>query len=180
MEESASLIRAYQPQVVPGLLQTERYVRAITAASFPSDKEEDSERKVALRLARQDLLNRPAPPEYLVVIEETVLRLPIGGPDVMRGQIEHLIEMAGQPRVTIQVLPFSAGWHPAMYGMFNICGFPDDTMPDVVYSEGLTSAYYLNKPEETAKYSEALNQMTAQAATSDQTLTILRQILKEY
>ena len=180
LEEAASLICAYQPQVVPGLLQTERYVRAITAASFPSDKEHDSERKVALRLARQDLLNRAAPPEYLVVIEETVLRRPIGGPDVMRGQIEHLIEMAGQPRVTIQVLPFSAGWHPAMYGMFNIYRFPDDAMPDVVYSEGLTSAYYLNKPEETAKYSEALDQMTAQAATPDQTVTILRQILKEY
>jgi hypothetical protein len=180
LEESASQIRVYQPQVVPGLLQTERYVRAITAASFPSDKEQDSERKVALRLARQDLLNRAAPPEYLVVIEETVLRRPIGGPDVMRGQIRHLIDMAGQPRVTIQVLPFSAGWHPAMYGMFNIYRFPDDAMPDVVYSEGLTSAYYLNKPEETAKYSEALAQMTAQAATPDQTVTILRQILKEY
>jgi transcriptional regulator with XRE-family HTH domain len=180
LEESASLIRAYQPQVVPGLLQTEKYVRAITAASFPSDKEEDSERKVALRLARQDLLNRPAPPEYLVVIEETVLRRPIGGPNVMRGQIGHLIEMAGRPSVTVQVLPFSAGWHPAMYGMFNIYRFPEDPMPEVVYSEGLTSAYYLNKPDETAKYTEALDQMTAQAATPDQTITILRQILKEY
>ena len=79
LEESASLIRAYQPQVVPGLLQTEAYVRAITAASFPSEKEDDSERRVALRLARQDLLNRPAPPEYWVVLEETVLRRPIGG-----------------------------------------------------------------------------------------------------
>ena len=180
LEESASLIRAYQPQVVPGLLQTEKYVRAITAASFPSDKEEDSERKVALRLARQDLLNRPAPPEYLVVIEETVLRRPIGGPDVMRGQIGHLVEMAGRPSVTVQVLPFSVGWHPAMYGMFNIYRFPDDAMPEVVYSEGLTSAYYLNKPDETAKYTEALDRMTAQAATPDQTITILRQILKEY
>jgi transcriptional regulator with XRE-family HTH domain len=180
LEESASLIRAYQPQVVPGLLQTERYVRAITAASFPSDKEEDFERKVALRLARQDLLNRPAPPEYLVVIEETVLRRPIGGPDVMRGQIGHLIEIAERPSVTIQVLPFSAGWHPAMYGMFNIYRFPEDAMPEVVYSESLTGAYYLNKPDETAKYSDALDQMTAQAATPDQTVTILRQILKEY
>jgi transcriptional regulator with XRE-family HTH domain len=180
LEESASLIRAYQPQVVPGLLQTERYVRAITAASFPSDKEEDFERKVALRLARQDLLNRPAPPEYLVVIEETVLRRPIGGPDVMRGQIGHLIEIAERPSVTIQVLPFSAGWHPAMYGMFNIYRFPEGAMPEVVYSESLTGAYYLNKPDETAKYSDALDQMTAQAATPDQTVTILRQILKEY
>jgi hypothetical protein len=83
------------------LLQTEKYVRTITAAGFPSDKEEDSERKVAVRLARQDLLNRPEPPEYLVVIEETVLH--IGRPDVMRGQIGHLIETAERPSVTVLV-----------------------------------------------------------------------------
>ncbi len=180
LEESASLIRAYEPQVVPGLLQTEAYVRAITAASFPAEQEEDSERRVALRLARQQLLKRPAPPEYWVVLEETVLRRPIGGPAVMRGQIEHLIECAGRPNITIQVLPFTAGWHPAMYGMFWIYRFPDDTIPDVVYSEGLTSAYYLNKPEETSKYTQALDQMAAQAATPDQTVTILREVLKEY
>jgi hypothetical protein len=180
LEESASLIRAYEPQVVPGLLQTEAYVRAITAASFPSEKEEDSERRVALRLARQDLLKRPSPPEYWVVLEETVLRRPIGGPQVMRGQLEYLIEAAARPNITIQVLPFSAGWHPAMYGMFWIYRFPDNAMPDVVYSEGLTSATYLNKPEETSQYTESLDRMAAQAATPDQTVTILREILKEH
>ena len=180
LEESASLIRTYEPQVVPGLLQTEGYVRAITAASFPSEQEEESERRVALRLARQDLLKRPAPPEYWVVLEETVLRRPIGGQDVMRGQIEHLIDAAARPNITIQVLPFAAGWHPAMYGMFWIYRFPDDTMPDVVYSEGLTSAYYLNKPEETSKYTEALDRMAAQAATPDQSISILRELLKEH
>jgi len=180
LEESASLIRAYEPQVVPGLLQTQAYVRAITAASFPSEQEEESERRVALRLARQDLLKRPAPPEYWVVLEETVLRRPVGGPGVMRGQIEYLIEAAARPNITIQVLPFAAGWHPAMYGMFNIFRFPDDAIPDVVYSEGLTSAYYLNKPEETAKYTEALDRMAAQAATPDQSISILRETLKEH
>jgi transcriptional regulator with XRE-family HTH domain len=180
LEESASLIRAYEPQVVPGLLQTEAYVRAITAASFPSEQEEESERRVALRLARQDLLERPAPPEYWIVLEETVLRRPIGGRKVMRGQVEHLIEAASRPDITVQVLPFAAGWHPAMYGMFNIFRFPDDAMPDVVYSEALTSATYLNKPEETTQYTEALDRMAAMAATPDQTITILRQILKEY
>ena len=179
LEESASLIRAYEPQVVPGLLQTEEYIRAITAASFPSENEEDWERRVALRLARQDLLKRPAPPQYWVVLEETVLRRPIGGKDVMRGQLKHLIEAAGRPDITIQVLSFSAGWHPAMYGMFNIFRFPDNAMPDVVYSEALTSAYYLNQPNETTKYTEAIDRMAAQAATPDQTVTILRKILKE-
>ena len=180
LEESASMIRAYQPQVVPGLLQTEGYVRAITAASFPSEGEEESERRVALRLARQDLLRRPAPPQYWVILEETVLRRPIGGPEVMRSQLECLIEAAARPHVTIQVLPFSAGWHPAMYGMFNLFRFPDDALPDVVYSESLTSATYLNKSEETAQYTEALDRMAAQAATPDQTIAIMREILKEH
>jgi hypothetical protein len=180
LEESASLIRSYQPQVVPGLLQTEAYVRAITAASFPEETGEESERRVALRLARQDLLKRPAPPAYWVVLEETVLRRPIGGPGVLHGQIAYLIDMAAQPGITIQVLPLSVGWHPAMYGMFNIFRFPDNAMPDVVYSEGLTSAYYLNKPEETGQYTEALDRMAAQAATPDQTVIILREILKEH
>ena len=85
----------------------------------------------------------------------------------MRGQLKYLIEAAGRPDITIQVLPFSAGWHPAMYGMFNIYRFPDDAMPDVVYSEGLTSAYYLNKPDESARYTEALDRMCAQAATPE-------------
>jgi hypothetical protein len=180
LEESASVIRAYEPQVVPGLLQTEAYVRAITAASFPSENQEDSERRVALRLARQDLLKRPAPPEYRVVLEETVLRRPIGGADIMRAQLQHLIDMAAQPSITIQVLPFNAGWHPAMYGMFNIFRFPDDTMPDIVYSEALTSATYLNKPEETTMYTEALDRMSAQAAIPGQTITMMRNILKEH
>jgi transcriptional regulator with XRE-family HTH domain len=180
LEESASLIRAYEPQVVPGLLQTEEYIRAITTASFPSENEDDWERRVALRLARQDLLKRPVPPQYWVLLEETTLRRTIGGRDVMRGQLKHLIEAAGQPDITIQVLPFSAGWHPAMYGMFNIFRFPDNAMPYVVYSEALTSAYYLNQPDETAKYAEALDRMATQAATPDQTVTILRKILKEH
>ena len=93
LEESASLIRAYEPQVVPGLLQTEGYIRAITAASFPAATEEEAERRVALRLARQELLRRPEAPEYWVVMDETVLRRPIGGQDVMRDQLAHLIKV---------------------------------------------------------------------------------------
>ena len=179
LEESASLIRAYEPQVVPGLLQTEGYVRAITAASFPAATEAFTERAVALRLARQYLLSRPEPPEYWVVIDETVLRRPIGGHKVMRAQLEHLIAAAGQPKVTIQVIPFAAGWHPALYGMFNIFRFPAEQLPDIVYTEALTGAYYVNKPDESARYTEALDRMAAQAASPEHTLTILRDIIKE-
>jgi hypothetical protein len=180
LEESASLIRAYEPQVVPGLLQTEAYIRAVATANFPAETPQESERRVTLRLARQKLLSRPAPPEYWVVLDESAVRRPIGGTDVMRKQLGHLIDCANRPNITIQVLPFAAGWYPALYGMFNMFRFPDDHMPDIVYSEALTSATYLNKPEETTQYTEALDQMAAQAATPDQTITILRQILKEH
>lgn len=179
LEESASLIRAYEPQVVPGLLQTEDYIRAITTASFPAATAEETDRRVALRKARQQLLTQPGAPEYWVVMDETVLRRSIGGPATMRAQLAHLIEAAGWPNVTIQVIPFATGWHPALHGMFNIFRFPDAEMPDIVYSEALTSAYYLNKPEETAKYTEALDRMCAQAASPEQTLSIMRDINKE-
>jgi transcriptional regulator with XRE-family HTH domain len=179
LEESATLIRAYEPQVVPGLLQTEDYIRAQTTASFPAATGEEVERRVALRLARQELLRRPAPPEYWVVMDETVLRRPVGSREVMRGQVARLIEAAEMPAVTIQVIPFSAGWHPALYGMFWIFRFPDEEMPDIVYSETLTGAYYMNKPAETTTYIEAIDRMCAQAATPGQTITLLRDILKE-
>ena len=115
---------------MPGLLQTEGYARAITVASFPAASEDETERRVALRLARQHLLSRPEPPGYWVVMDETVLRRPIGGHKVMRAQLEHLIHAAGQPKVTIQVIPFAAGWHPALYGMFNIFQFPSEQLPE--------------------------------------------------
>ncbi len=156
LKEAASLIRAYQPQVIPGLLQTEDYIRAITAASFPAATEDFTERTVALRLARQQLLHRPDPPGYRVVMDETVLRRPIGGPDVMREQIAYLIQATQQPTITVQVIPFAAGWHPALYGMFNIYRFPDDQLPDIVYTEALTGSYYLSKPDEAARYIDCL------------------------
>jgi hypothetical protein len=97
----------------------------------------------------------------------------------MRGQLAHLIEAAGSPAITIQVIPFAAGWHPALYGMFWIFRFPGQEMPDIVYNEGLTGAYYLNKPAETAAYIKALDHMCTQAAAPDQTTTILHNIMKE-
>jgi hypothetical protein len=179
LEESATLIRSYQPQVVPGLLQTEGYIKAITAASFPAAPHDFTERAVALRLARQHLLTRPEPPGYWVVMDETVLRRPIGGPQVMRDQLAHLIEATQQPDVTIQVIPFAAGWHPALHGMFNIYRFAASEVPDVVYGESLTGAFYLNKPDEAARYIQALDQMCAQAPSPEHTAAILRDIMKE-
>ena len=89
------------------------------------------------------------------------------------------LQAAGRPKVTLQVIPFSAGWHPALYGMFNIFRFPSEQLPDIVYTEALTGAYYLSKPDESARYTEALDRMCAQAASPGHTITILRDIIKE-
>lgn len=97
----------------------------------------------------------------------------------MLAQLAHLIQAAARPNVTLQVIPFAAGWHPALYGMFNLFRFDGDQLPDIVYSEGLTSACYLSKPGETARYTEALDRMCAQAASPDHTITILRDTMKE-
>ena len=136
---------------------------------------------MALRLARQQILNRPKPPRVWLVIDETALRRPAAttGARVMRTQIDRLIEAAAQPRVTIQVLPFSAGLHPAMYGPFRIFRFDASELPNIVYAETMTSAYYLDKPDEVGEYAKALDRICAQAAPPDQTAHILTTIRKE-
>jgi|HubBroStandDraft_1064217.scaffolds.fasta_scaffold127624_3 hypothetical protein len=179
LEESASLIRAYEPQVIPGLLQTGDYARAITRASFPAATDQETDRRVAVRLARQDLLTRPAAPRYWAVLDETALRRRIGSPAIMHGQITHLTEAARRPGITIQVIPFAAGWHPSLYGMFNVFQFHDQQLPDIVYAESLTGASYLDKPAETTRHTEALDQMCAQAASPQDTIAILQDLLKE-
>ncbi len=179
LEEAAERIRCYEPQFVPGLLQTEDYARALTAVGFPDAPADENERRVALRMARQQLLTRPSPPRLWAVIDETVLRRQVAGPEVMRGQIDHLIEAAELPNVTLQVLPFAAGPHKAMYGMFHLFRFPTPELPDVVYGENMTSGFYLDKPEDVASYQEAMDRISAQAAPAGQTRKILRDARKD-
>src|SRR5262249_7749050 len=154
LEEAASLIRGYDPQSIPGLLQTPDYARASVTTGFPNATDEEIARRVELRLARQHILNRPEPPRLWLVIAETALRRPAApaGPDVMRAQLDALIQAAQRPNVTLQVLPFAAGLHPAMYGPFRIFRFDAHDQPDIVYGESMTSAWYIDKPDETALY----------------------------
>lgn len=181
LEEAAGLIRGYDPQSIPGLLQTRDYARASVRTGSPAATGDEVERRVDLRLARQHILTRPAPPKVWLVIDETALRRPAAttGPDVMRAQIGHLIDAAARPDITVQILPFTAGLHPAMYGPFRIFRFDHPDQPDIVYGESLTSACYIDKPDETATYTQALDRISAQAASPDRTLTILRDIQKE-
>jgi DNA-binding XRE family transcriptional regulator len=180
LEQAAGLIRGYEPHCIPGLLQTEDYARALTAAGYPNASPEETARRVALRMTRQQILRRPEPPRLWVVIDEAVLRRPVGGSAVMRAQLGRLVEAAAQPNITLQVLPLAAGAHPVMYGMFHLLRFPAAELPDIVYGENLTSAFYLDKPADVAHYTEALDRLCAQASPADKTASILRRIRKDY
>jgi hypothetical protein len=180
LEQAADLIRGYEPHCVPGLLQTRDYAHALTTAGYPNATPEQTERRVALRLARQQILTRPQPPHLWVVVDETVLRRPVGGPAVMREQLDQLIDATARPNITLQVLPLAVGAHPAMYGMFQLLRFPAPELPDIAYVENLTSAVYLDKPADVTSYTEALDRLCAQAAPADNTATILRKIRKDY
>ena len=178
LEEAAKLIRTYEVQFVPGLLQTEAYVRAI-ATRHLSVSPEEVERRVTLRMTRQQVLTRPNAPRLWAVIDEAALRRAVGGRDVMRGQLERLIEASKLPNVTLQVLPFSVGSHSAEAGAFTILRFPDSDMPDIAYLEQLTSAIYLDKPDEVEQYLEAMERLCIESEKPENTVELLSGILQE-
>ncbi|KRV47417.1 XRE family transcriptional regulator [Wenjunlia vitaminophila] len=179
LEEAASLIRTYEVQFVPGLLQTEDYARTVIQFGQPSTPPEVVERRVALRMQRQKLLVSERAPKLWAVIDEAALRRTFGGREVMRGQIERLIEAADQPGVTIQVMPFHFGGHSAEGGAFSILRFPEQDLPDVVYLEQLTSALYLDKREDVDQYSQAMERLCVDSLQPDHAVKLLHRIAKE-
>jgi Domain of unknown function (DUF5753) len=176
LEAAASVLRTYEVQFVPGLLQTEEYARALIRLGAAAS-EDEIDRRAELRVSRQEVLGGPDPPQLWAVVDEGALRRPVGDRDVARGQLAHLVEMAGHPAVTLQILPFTAGPHAAMGGPFTILRFAEPDMHDVVYIEQLTSALYLDKPSEVDSYLEVMEQLCLQAETADNTVEILGQIL---
>jgi transcriptional regulator with XRE-family HTH domain len=179
LEQAASIIRSYEIQFVPGLLQTEDYARAVIRLSHGDASETELERRVDLRMQRQQLLRRPAAPHLWAVIDEAALRRPIGGTVTMRAQIRHLIDIAGLPGVTVVMLPFSAGGHAAAGGPLTILRFAEDEIPDVVYLEQLNSAIYVDKLPDVDRYWHVMNRVAIEAESGTATVTTLRQILKE-
>lgn len=180
LEGEASLIRAYEPHFVPGLLQTPRYAHALLGIGFPHATTEQLDRRVALRMERQTLLSRPDAPRLWAVVDETVLRRPVGDADVMRAQIDHLLEVTRMPNVTLQIAPFAAGPHPGMFGPFQLFRFSIPELPDVIYVENLTSASYFDERAEVAAYLEALDRMSTQAAPASRTEALLGDLRKEH
>ncbi len=178
LEAAATFIRNYELQFVPGLLQTEDYARAlIRLGNAPA--EDDVVRRVEARLSRQKILHRDSPPRLWAVMDEGALRRPIGGREVMRDQVRHLIEMCDHPFVTLQILPFHSGGHPAMGGPFTILRFSEPDLRDVVYIEQLTSALYLDKPTEVDSYLEVMEQLCLRAEPAVKTTQLLNAILSE-
>jgi Domain of unknown function (DUF5753)/Helix-turn-helix domain len=177
LEAAASFIREYELQFVPGLLQIEAYARAvIRLGNHPA--EDEVIRRAEARIARQEILDRAHPPTLWAVMDESALRRVIGGPEVMKAQIKHLIEMCDHPAVTLQILPFSAGAHRAMGGPFTILRYTEPDLRDVVFIEQLTSALYLDKTTEVDSYLGVIEEVCLQAAPAAKTPSLLRAALE--
>jgi Domain of unknown function (DUF5753)/Helix-turn-helix domain len=177
LEGAASLIRLYEVQFVHGLLQTEAYMHAVVSRGMRGASAAEVERRVALRLERQKVLGSESGPEFRIVLDEAALRRPYGGPDVMRGQLGHLIEVSERPNVTLQVMPFSVGGHAGESGAFAMLSFSESDLSDVVYLEQLTSALYLDKREDVEQYERAMAELQSAAPGPAATRDLLRELL---
>lgn len=175
-ESGASLIRTWEIVLIPGLLQTEGYIRALwRAARVPDETLVD--RRVQARLTRQEILFRENPPTLLALIDEAALRKSIGGTEVMREQIRHLVEMASKPNITIQVVPDSAGAHPALEGSFVILDFPSD--PSLVYTVTTTESLWLEQPLECQRYTIILDRVMTLALSPDESVRHLAKLVEQ-
>ncbi|MFG1920873.1 helix-turn-helix domain-containing protein [Cryptosporangium sp. NPDC048952] len=180
LEAAASLIRTYEVQFIPGLLQTEDYARAVVLLGNGNAPKEEIDRRVQLRMERQQLLDRANAPRFWAIIDEAVLRRPIGGRDVMRAQLDLLSELSERPNVTLQIIPFGFGGHAAAGGAFSLLRFPDQTLPDIVYIEQLTSALYLEKREDVDTYLESMERLAVEADSPDRSRERFTEIRKDF
>jgi transcriptional regulator with XRE-family HTH domain len=179
LEAAAATIRSFEVQFVHGLFQTEDYARAVTRRGRKSAPDHEIERRVALRLKRQELLSRPNPPRIWSLMDEAVLRRPVGGPTLMRAQFRHLVEVAELPHVTLQVVPFASGVHPGESGSFTVLRFEERDLPDVVYLEQLTGAIYLDQRSDVEHYLEVVDELSSEALTPTGTTRFIEQVARE-
>ncbi|GAA2472032.1 helix-turn-helix transcriptional regulator [Streptomyces longisporus] len=182
LEGAATIIRSYEPHFVPGLLQTEDYARAVMeAGTVGQTGPQTIDRHVSLRMARQRLLDRPDPPHLWVIMDETVLRRPVSiRGEVMREQLDKLLEFAERDRVTLQIAEFKDGPHPGTYAPFTLFRFGEPELPDMVFTEYLTGALYLDSRTEVSAHLEVLDHMTARAASAQRTKKILREHREDF
>ncbi|WP_060891307.1 helix-turn-helix domain-containing protein [Streptomyces europaeiscabiei] len=181
LETDAASLRVYDPQVVPGLLQTRPYAEALIAGALPETTPGDIDKRVQVRLRRQERISAPeAPLRLWTVLDESALRRVVGNRSLMREQLEHLVEQSQLPHVTVQVIPFDMGAHPGLNGQYAILEFPDASDSSVVYIEGVTSDLYLEKPADVQKYSVMYEHLRAQALNVEQSRQFIADIAKDY
>jgi transcriptional regulator with XRE-family HTH domain len=179
LESAAVGIRTFEVQFVPGLFQTEDYARAVTWLGHHSAAADEIDRRVDLRISRQDVLTRSGPPRVWAIMDEAVLRRPYGGAAVMRAQLRRLVEAAELPHVTLQVIPFARGGHAGASGAFSILRFEERDLPDVVYIEQLTGALYLDQRPDVEHYLEVVDQLSGEALTPADSAAFIEQVARE-
>jgi transcriptional regulator with XRE-family HTH domain len=180
LEEAAAVIRMYEVQFVPGLLQTDEYARAVMRLGHPRASRQEIDRRVELRRDRQAILTRPNGPRLWVVVDEAALQRPLGGAQVMRDQIAHLLWATKQPSITVQIAPFAIGGLAAAGGPVTILRFQEPDLPDIVYLEQLTSSLYLEKREEVENYMVVMDRLCASAEPPARTVEFLERLLKRF
>jgi transcriptional regulator with XRE-family HTH domain len=178
-EKAAASIHVWESLIIPGLLQVEEYARLITRIIFSNLGEQELERHVELRMARQELLFRDEAPAVWVVLDEAALQRLVGMPTIIRHQLHHLTETARMPNVTLQVLPFRAGAHGGMIGPFTILGFPDSADPEVVHLESPTGDLYLDSTDQVHRYRILFKQLQVSALTPDESTVLLVDLAKK-
>ncbi|WP_338686490.1 helix-turn-helix transcriptional regulator [Streptomyces acidiscabies] len=179
MENICDGIKTFQAQLIPGLLQTPAYGRAVTVASRAWQTAEEVDQFVQVRMARQERLTGETPLELWAVLAEGVLHQQVGGPGVMRDQLEHLVAMAEQPNITVQVLPFSRGAHSGMFGPYLLLSFPRVSALDLVLTETPIGNIWMEQESEVAHYRELFDDARTSALPPTESLTLIRRIAKE-
>jgi transcriptional regulator with XRE-family HTH domain len=179
LEAAATLIRSFDLQFVHGLFQTQGYARAVTVLGHRSAPADEIDRRVSLRMKRQDLLQASNAPLVWSVMDEAALRRPVGGHQVMLKQLKHLVDVAALPRVTVQIVPFRRGGHAGAGGSFTVLRFGQPDLPDVAYIEQLTSALYLERRTDVDQYLEVMNRLSAEALTPIGTIRFLKEVIRD-
>jgi transcriptional regulator with XRE-family HTH domain len=177
LEAEASSVRLWEPIVLPGLLQTEAYARALMRTGRSTDPPEDIARRIKLRIKRQDRLKGPNPLTLSAIVDESVVRRVVGGADAMGDQLRHLIDVAQLPNVTLQILPFDAGEHPFLGGPAALLEFRETTHLDVLYLEGLAGDYYEEQPSEVARYRAEFERLSASALDRRMSVKMIENLL---
>ncbi len=179
IEGEVSEIRSYQPEAIDGRFQTEGYIRSLMLADVDVPSSEELERRIAVRMKRQELLTDDDAPKMWLVLNEAALRRQVGGRATMHDQLAHLIEVSQSNKIVVQVLSYASGAHPAMDGAFEILRFPDAADPDVVYLQYRRGSIYLEDPADVAAYAELFDHLRARALGPDESRALIARLAEE-